>query len=127
MSESVTRRWATRLESSSEEIAWLTGSKAVGPGRISSIVVSDSPLAAGDWPKETYWFERGVLVAGGGLDRGDDLAGDAELGEVAEAGLAIGPEVPDRLVETDQSLLNQVVGVAADQEVGEALSRTKPW
>jgi hypothetical protein len=40
-----------------------------------------------------------VLVAGRGLDRGDDLAGDAELGEVAEARLAVGPVVANRLVE----------------------------
>src|SRR5581483_1184373 len=61
--------------------------------------------------------ERGVLVAGGGLDRGDDLAGDAELGEVPEARLPIGPVVPDRLVQPHQPLLDQVVAVTAGQEV----------
>ena len=39
-----------------------------------------------------------MLVARSGLDRGDDLAGYAELGEVPEARLPVGPEVPDRLV-----------------------------
>src|SRR5215510_14225830 len=34
--------------------------------------------------------ERGVLVARRGLDRGDDLAGDAELRETAEARFALG-------------------------------------
>ena len=58
-----------------------------------------------------------MLVAARGLDRGDDLPGDAELGEVAEARLAVGPEVADRLVEADQSLLDQILGVATEQEV----------
>src|SRR5215211_6785370 len=61
--------------------------------------------------------ERGVLVARGGLDRGDDLPRDAQLGEVAERRLAVGPEVPDRLVKPDEAFLDEVLGVAADQEV----------
>src|SRR5207248_634677 len=51
------------------------------------------------------------------LHRGDDLAGDAELGEVAEARLAVRAKVADRLVEAEEPLLDQVVGVAAEQEV----------
>src|SRR6185503_8028312 len=65
--------------------------------------------------------ERCVLVAGRGLDRGDDLARDAELGEVAEARLAIGAVVADRLVEADEALLDEVVPVAADEEVRRGL------
>src|SRR5450432_3406609 len=61
--------------------------------------------------------QRRVLVAGRCLDGRDDLAGDAELGEVAEARLAVGPEVPDRLVEADQALLDEIVGVAAGEKV----------
>jgi hypothetical protein len=53
-----------------------------------------------------------VLVAGRGLDRGDDLPGDAELGEVAEGRLAVGAVVADRLVEAEQAFLDQVVGLA---------------
>src|ERR671919_796208 len=45
--------------------------------------------------------ERRMLVAAGRLHRGDDLPGDAQLGEVAKARLAVGAEVPDRLVEAD--------------------------
>ena len=69
-------------------------------------------LAEGD-----VLVERRVLVAGRGLHRGDDLAGDAELGEVAEARLAVGAVVADRLVEAEQALLDQVVGLAPEQEV----------
>ena len=65
--------------------------------------------------------ERRVLVARGGLDRGDDLARDAQLGEVAKARLAVGPVVPHRLVEADEALLDEVVGIAAYQEVGRGL------
>src|SRR4051812_3073886 len=61
--------------------------------------------------------ERRVLVAGRGLDRGADLAGDAELGEVAERRLTVGPEVADRLVEPDEAFLDEVLGVAAGEEV----------
>ena len=65
--------------------------------------------------------ERRVLVARRRLDGGDDLAGDAELGEVAEARLAIAAIVADRLVEPDQPLLDEVVGVATGEEVGRSL------
>ena len=87
--------------SSSEEITWLTGSWTVGPGRTSSSVGSPSLALAGVWENDTYCVQRRVLVARRRLDRGDDLAGDAELGEVAEARLAVGAEVADRLVEAD--------------------------
>src|SRR6185503_9335026 len=58
-----------------------------------------------------------VLVARRRLHRGDDLAGDAELGEVAEARLTVRAVVAHGLVEPDEPFLDQVVGVAADQEV----------
>src|SRR6476646_11595581 len=61
--------------------------------------------------------QRRVLVARGRLDRGDDLARDAELGEVAEARLAVRAVVAHGLVEPDEALLDEVVGVAAGQEV----------
>src|SRR5262249_52114884 len=61
--------------------------------------------------------ERRVLEAGGGLDRRDDLARDAELGKAAERGLLVGPKVPHRLVETDQPFLQQIVVVTARKEV----------
>src|SRR6266540_2243838 len=51
------------------------------------------------------------------LDRGDDLPRDAELGERPERRLLVRAEVADRLVEADQSLLDQVLGVAAGEEV----------
>jgi hypothetical protein len=94
----------------------LTGSWTLGPGRISSRVVSDSPLAERD-----VLVQRRVLVAGRGLHRGDDLAGDAELGEVAKARLTVGPVVADRLVEAEQALLDQVVRLAPEEEVRRGL------
>src|SRR4051794_10431233 len=61
--------------------------------------------------------QRLVLVARRRLHRGDDLPRDAQLREVAEARLAVGAVVADRLVEADEALLDQVVAVAAGQEV----------
>ena len=63
-----------------------------------------------------------MLLAGGRLDGGDDLAGDAQLGERPERGLPVGPEVADGLEQADQALLLDVVGVATDEEVAAA-----PW
>ena len=62
-----------------------------------------------------------MLVARRRLDRGDDLARDAQLREVAEARLAVGAVVADRLVEADEALLDEVVAVAAGQEVRRGL------
>ena len=62
--------------------------------------------------------QRRVLVARGGLHGGDDLARDAQLGKVAKARLAVASEVADGLVEADEPLLDEVVGVAAGEEVG---------
>src|SRR3954470_9995853 len=61
--------------------------------------------------------QRRVLVARGRLDRGDDLPRDAQLGEVAERRLAVGPVVAHGLVEADEPFLDEVVGVAAGEEV----------
>jgi hypothetical protein len=61
--------------------------------------------------------QRRMLVAARGLDRRDHLPGDAELREVAEARLAVGPKVADRLVEADQPFLDEVVRLPAEQEV----------
>ena len=58
-----------------------------------------------------------MLVARRGLDRRDDLSRDAELGEAPERRLLVGAEVAHRLVEADQPLLDQVVGLAAGDEV----------
>src|SRR6476646_5804864 len=65
--------------------------------------------------------QRRVLVARGRLDRGDDLARDAELGEVAEARLAVRAVVAHGLVEPDEALLDEVVGVTAGEEVRRGL------
>src|SRR6185437_641334 len=61
--------------------------------------------------------ERRVLESGRGLDRRDDLARDTELGEAAERRLLVGAEVANRLVEADEPFLEQVVVVAAGEEV----------
>src|SRR3712207_4584450 len=73
-----------------------------------------------DWSSDVCssdLVQRRVLVAGRRLHRRDDLARDAQLREVAEARLAVAAVVADRLVEPDQALLDEVVRVAADQEV----------
>jgi len=67
-----------------------------------------------------------VLVARRRLDRGDDLARDAELGEVAEARLAVRAVVADRLVEADEPLLDQVIAVTAGDEVRRGLQPDEP-
>jgi hypothetical protein len=66
-----------------------------------------------------------VLVACRRLDRGDDLARDAELGEVAEARLAVAAEVANRLVETDQPFLDEVIRVPAGEKVRRGLEPHK--
>src|SRR5262245_745553 len=58
-----------------------------------------------------------MLEARRGLDRRDDLARNAELGEAAERSLLLDPEIPDRFVQPDQALLNEVLGVAAGEEI----------
>ena len=62
-----------------------------------------------------------MLVAVGGLDRREDLAGDAELGEGPERGFLLEVEVPDRLEEADHALLDDVFLVRAGEEVGAGL------
>ena len=61
--------------------------------------------------------QRRVLEARRGLDRRDDLPRDAQLGEAAERRLLVVAEIAHRLVEADQPFLDQVVGVAAGEEV----------
>ena len=98
-------RQATSERSSSEEITWLTGSWTVEPGSISSRLGSESLEPGRRRAEGDVAVQRRVLVAGRGLDRGDDLARDAQLREVAERGLAVRPEIADRLVEADQAFL----------------------
>ena len=114
-------RHPTSERSSSEEITWLTGSWTVGPGASGRASARPRRRPPGVEEKETYWFSGAVLVAGGGLHGGDDLAGDAELGEVAKARLAVGAEVADGLVEAHQPLLDEVFGVSPGEEVGGGL------
>ena len=61
--------------------------------------------------------ERRVLEARRRLDRGDDLPRHAELREAAERRLLVRAEIPDGLVKADQALLDQVLRVAAGEEV----------
>src|ERR1700722_1560295 len=66
-------------------------------------------------------IQRRVLVACRRLHRRDDLTCDAKLCEVAEAGLTVGTEVADRLVEADQPLLYQVFRISSSEEVRRGL------
>ena len=67
-----------------------------------------------------------MLEAGRGLDGRDDLPSDAQLGEGPERRLALGPEVPDRLVQADHPFLLDVVEVGADEEVAAGLGPGEP-
>src|SRR5204863_4193746 len=67
-----------------------------------------------------------VLEASRSLDRRDDLPCDAELGEASERGLLVGAEITDGLVEPDQALLDQVLRVAAGEEVRARLQPDEP-
>ena len=58
-----------------------------------------------------------MLVARRRLDRRDDLTVDAQLREIPEARLAVGPVVAHGLVQADEALLDQIVVVAAREEV----------
>src|SRR5262249_34782642 len=71
-------------------------------------------------------IERGVLVAGRGLYCGDDLAGDAELREAAEARFALGSIVANRLEQPKHPFLHQIVGIASQQEVRRGLDADEP-
>src|SRR3954453_6430251 len=112
-------------------MTWFTGSHTVEPGAPGPPPPGGEPLVerrlalarrTGRRRGEGHVaVERRVLVAGGRLHRGDDLPGDAQLREVAERGLAVRAEVADRLVEPDEALLDEVLGVAADEEVGGGL------
>src|SRR5205085_5271577 len=84
----------------------------VAERRVALAVVAGRSVAERD-----VRVERRVLEACRALDRGDVLPGDAKLREGAKRRLLVGPEVPHRLVEADQPLLDQVVAVAADEEV----------
>ena len=99
----------------------MTGSWTVGPGMTSSSVGSPSVARGRRRRERDVLVQRRVLVARRRLDRGDDLARDAELREVAEARLAVGAVVAHGLVEADEALLDEVVGVAAGEEVRRGL------
>src|SRR4029079_6083736 len=61
--------------------------------------------------------QRRMLETRSRLARTDDLASDAELGEAPERSLLVGAEVAHRLVEPDETLLDEVVGLTARDEV----------
>ena len=95
----------------------MAGSSTPGPGKRVAERAVAVVLARGCLAERDVAVQRLVLVAGRGLDRGDDLARDAELRERAEGRVLVGPEVAHGLVEADQPLLDQVVGLAAGDEV----------
>src|SRR4249919_3032104 len=70
--------------------------------------------------------QRRVLEAGRGLDRRDDLARHAELGEGAERRLLVVAEVADGLVEPDQPFLDEILPVTAGEEVRARLQPDEP-
>lgn len=58
-----------------------------------------------------------MFVSGGGLDRGDDLAGDAELGKRSEFVEPVASEISNSLAKPDHSLLDHVVTVGSEEKV----------
>jgi hypothetical protein len=60
-----------------------------------------------------------------GLDGRDDLPRYAELGKAPERRLLLDPEIPDGLVEADQSLLDEVLRVAAGEKIRARLQPNK--
>src|SRR6185503_1653457 len=76
------------------------------------VVLAGGSLAEGD-----VRVERGVLVTRRGLDGRDDLPRDAELGEASKRRVLVGPEVPNRLVKADETFLDQILGLAARDEI----------
>ena len=65
--------------------------------------------------------EGNVLLPRGRLDGGDDLAGDAQLGEGAKGRQAILAIVANGLVQADHALLHDVLVVCADEEIAARL------
>ncbi len=59
-----------------------------------------------------------VFLPGRRLDGGEDLATDAKLGESPERQQLVVAEIPYRLVEPDHPLLDDVLVIGSDQEVG---------
>src|SRR3990172_11571887 len=74
-------------------------------------------LTGGRLRERDVRVQRRMLEARRRLDRRDDLSRDAELGEAPEGGLLVRAEVAHRLVEADQALLDEVVRLAAGDEV----------
>ena len=62
--------------------------------------------------------ERLVLLAPCAADRRDELARDADVGEGPERRLLVRLEISDGLVQADHRLLEDVVALGADQEIG---------
>src|SRR4051794_3335928 len=88
------------------------------PGQgVAERALSVRVLARRGMAERDVGVERRVLEAGRGLDRGDDLPRHAEFREAAERRLLVGAEVAHRLVEADEALLDQVLRVAAGEEV----------
>jgi hypothetical protein len=78
-------------------------------------------LPGGRVAERNVRVERCVLEAGRRLDRRDDLARDAELGEAAKRRLLVGSKIAHGLVEANQAFLDEVVRLAAGEEVGTRL------
>ena len=66
-------------------------------------------------------IQRYMLLSGGRFDRGDDLPGDAQLGKRPKRRELITAEIPDGLIHTDHTLLDQVLLIAAQQKISPRL------
>src|SRR5206468_5120341 len=70
--------------------------------------------------------ERGVLLRSRASDRGDELPGDADVGEGSKRSLLLRLEVADGLEETDEALLDDVVAIRPGEEVRARLHPGEP-
>ena len=106
-----------RLRAPPSRSRFTDGSLTAGPGQRVAEGAVVALLAGRGVAERHVLVQRRVLEARRRLDRRDDLPRHAQLGERTERRLLVGPEVAHRLVEADEALLDQVLRVAAGEEV----------
>ena len=104
-----------RRDDATRRILRGSSGKRIAEREVGPLVVPRRGVAERERP-----VQRRVLVARGGLDRRDDLARDAELGKGPEGRLLLDAVVAHGLVETDEALLHEIIGIATGDEIGRA-------
>ena len=70
-------------------------------------------------------IEGHMLLPGGRLNGGDDLALHAQLRKGAEGGQAVGLKIPDGLIQADHPLLHNVLVIRTDEKIAAGLGANK--